>query len=134
MLQPERQQTVCVRLQVYDQFDDILLLANGRVVYHGPRPEVEPYFDTLGFRCIGAKAVADFLQVRAYMPVWSLMLAPTKRSFVRASWDAVAGPHGPSPTCCRCRPALDFECRFWPANAPSHILQVLVRLGAAIGL
>ena len=56
LLQPEP--------QVYDLFDDIFLLANGRMVYHGPREGVEPYFQTLGFEVTGKKAVADFLQAR----------------------------------------------------------------------
>jgi ABC-type multidrug transport system ATPase subunit len=51
-------------LQVYDLFDDVLLLANGRTLHQGPREEVEPYFGTLGFEVVGKKAVADFLQVR----------------------------------------------------------------------
>ena len=56
LLQPEP--------QVYDLFDDIFLLANGRTVYQGPRESVEPYFRTLGFEVTGKKAVADFLQAR----------------------------------------------------------------------
>jgi hypothetical protein len=55
LLQPEP--------QTYDQFDDILLLSNGRIVYHGERSAVEPYFDSLGFARTDKKAVADFLQV-----------------------------------------------------------------------
>ena len=51
-------------MQVYDLFDDIFLLANGRTMYQGPRTAVEPFFRTLGFECTGKKAVADFLQVR----------------------------------------------------------------------
>jgi energy-coupling factor transporter ATP-binding protein EcfA2 len=55
LLQPEP--------QVYDLFDDVLLLANGRIAYHGPQMAVKPYFSSLGFECTGRKAVADFLQV-----------------------------------------------------------------------
>jgi ABC-2 type transporter len=50
-------------MQVYDLFDDIFLLANGRTLYQGPRESVEPHFKSLGFEVIGKKAVADFLQV-----------------------------------------------------------------------
>jgi ABC-type multidrug transport system ATPase subunit len=56
LLQPEP--------QVYDQFDDVMLLSNGRIAYHGERLAVEPYFDSLGFGRPDKKAVADFLQVR----------------------------------------------------------------------
>lgn len=55
LLQPEP--------QVYDLFDDVMLLSNGRIVYHGPRPHAEPYFEALGFVPHPKQAVADFLQV-----------------------------------------------------------------------
>ena len=57
LLQPEP--------QVFDLFDDVFLLANGRCLYQGPREHVEPYFTTLGFEVTGTKATADFLQVSA---------------------------------------------------------------------
>jgi hypothetical protein len=53
-------------LQVYDLFDDILLLANGRILFNGPRGQVTPHFATLGFEITGHKAEADFLQVRPW--------------------------------------------------------------------
>lgn len=55
LLQPEP--------QVYDIFDDVMLLSNGRIAFHGPRPLAEPYFENLGFVPPPKKAVADFLQV-----------------------------------------------------------------------
>ena len=36
------------RSSIWSLFDDILLLASGRVVYMGPRDEVIPYFAKLG--------------------------------------------------------------------------------------
>ena len=56
LLQPEP--------QVFEQFDDVLLLANGRIAYHGARESIEPYFFGLGFEIPEKKAVADFLQVQ----------------------------------------------------------------------
>ena len=50
-------------MQAYDLFDDILLLANGRILYQGPRESVQPHFSSLGFEITGTKAEADFLQV-----------------------------------------------------------------------
>lgn len=41
--------------QVFDLFDDLLLLARagakygGRVAYHGPACEAQPYFEDLGY-------------------------------------------------------------------------------------
>jgi ABC-type multidrug transport system ATPase subunit len=55
LLQPEP--------QVYDLFDDVMLMANGRIVYHGPRVEAVDYFSGLGFVPPPKKATADFLQV-----------------------------------------------------------------------
>ncbi|CAH8361817.1 unnamed protein product [Eruca vesicaria subsp. sativa] len=46
----------------YDLFDDIVLMAKGKIVYHGPRDEVLNFFEECGFRCPERKGVADFLQ------------------------------------------------------------------------
>lgn len=64
LLQPEP--------QTYDLFDDIMVLANGRITYHGAREEVLPHFSRLGFEPTKRKAVADFLQVRDHLasPFW----------------------------------------------------------------
>ncbi|KAK9815874.1 hypothetical protein WJX72_011087 [[Myrmecia] bisecta] len=48
--------------QTYDLFDDILLLSEGHIIYHGPRPEVMKWFNSLGFSCPEKKGIADFLQ------------------------------------------------------------------------
>ncbi|CAI5462796.1 unnamed protein product [Closterium sp. Yama58-4] len=48
--------------ETYELFDDVLLLAEGHVVFHGPRVEVLPFFRSLGFQCPPRKAEADFLQ------------------------------------------------------------------------
>ncbi|CAK0784035.1 hypothetical protein CVIRNUC_007238 [Coccomyxa viridis] len=48
--------------EVYDLFDDILLLCEGHVVFHGPRDRVLPFFARLGFQLPGRKGIADFLQ------------------------------------------------------------------------
>ncbi|XP_033145871.1 ABC transporter G family member 33 isoform X2 [Brassica rapa] len=46
----------------YDLFDDVVLMAEGKIVYHGPRDEVLRFFEECGFRCPERKGVADFLQ------------------------------------------------------------------------
>jgi ABC-type multidrug transport system ATPase subunit len=43
-------------------FDDIILLSDGQIVYHGPREDVLDFFESMGFRCPERKGVADFLQ------------------------------------------------------------------------
>ncbi|KAK4422339.1 Pleiotropic drug resistance protein 1 [Sesamum alatum] len=48
--------------ETYDLFDDIVLLADGQIVYQGPRENVLDFFESMGFKCPERKAVADFLQ------------------------------------------------------------------------
>ncbi|XP_022865084.1 pleiotropic drug resistance protein 1-like, partial [Olea europaea var. sylvestris] len=48
--------------ETYDLFDDIILLADGQIVYQGPRELVLEFFESMGFRCPDRKGVADFLQ------------------------------------------------------------------------
>ncbi|GJW85259.1 AAA+ ATPase domain-containing protein [Tanacetum coccineum] len=48
--------------EAFDLFDDIMLMAEGMIVYHGPRTDILDYFEGLGFRCPERKGVADFLQ------------------------------------------------------------------------
>ncbi|KAF7830247.1 pleiotropic drug resistance protein 1-like [Senna tora] len=48
--------------ETYELFDDIILLTDGQIVYHGPRENVLEFFESLGFKCPERKGVADFLQ------------------------------------------------------------------------
>eukprot|EP00268_Persea_americana_P059369 TRINITY_DN7275_c2_g1_i2.p1 TRINITY_DN7275_c2_g1~~TRINITY_DN7275_c2_g1_i2.p1 ORF type:complete len:1223 (-),score=195.79 TRINITY_DN7275_c2_g1_i2:74-3238(-) len=48
--------------ETFDQFDDIILLCEGQIVYHGPRENVLDFFKSLGFTCPERKNTADFLQ------------------------------------------------------------------------
>ncbi|OVA16670.1 ABC transporter-like [Macleaya cordata] len=48
--------------ETFDLFDDIILMAEGKIVYHGPRSHVLEFFEHCGFRCPERKGVADFLQ------------------------------------------------------------------------
>ncbi|TMW67916.1 hypothetical protein Poli38472_007588 [Pythium oligandrum] len=47
--------------EVFALFDDVLILNDGEVMYHGPRDQVESYFADLGFVCPPERDVADFL-------------------------------------------------------------------------
>ncbi|KAF2312692.1 hypothetical protein GH714_039655 [Hevea brasiliensis] len=40
----------------------IVLMAEGKIVYHGPRSNICKFFEDCGFRCPERKGVADFLQ------------------------------------------------------------------------
>lgn len=48
--------------ETFELFDDLVLLSDGYVVYHGPRADVIPFFESLGFQLPSRKGVADFLQ------------------------------------------------------------------------
>ncbi|KAE9034245.1 Pleiotropic drug resistance protein 1 [Phytophthora rubi] len=47
--------------EVFELFDNIMLLNDGEVMYHGPREQVLPYFENLGFVCPPDRDVADYL-------------------------------------------------------------------------
>lgn len=36
--------------ETYELFDDIMLIAEGLIVYHGPREHVLDFFESMGFR------------------------------------------------------------------------------------
>jgi len=46
---------------IFNQFDKILVLDNGRCIYYGPRHVAKEYFEALGFLCPPGANVADFL-------------------------------------------------------------------------
>ncbi|KAK1645314.1 hypothetical protein QYE76_063119 [Lolium multiflorum] len=48
--------------ETYNLFDDIIVLSEGYIVYHGPRENILEFFEASGFRCPQRKGVADFLQ------------------------------------------------------------------------
>ncbi|XP_030457252.1 pleiotropic drug resistance protein 3-like isoform X2 [Syzygium oleosum] len=48
--------------ETYDLFDDLILMAEGKIVYQGPHDQALKFFEDCGFRCPERKGVADFLQ------------------------------------------------------------------------
>lgn len=66
--------------EVFELFDDVLLLSEGQVVYHGPREQVMPFFHSLGFAIPARKGVADFLQEVTSRKVRSLRLSAKHRA------------------------------------------------------
>ncbi|XVF66043.1 hypothetical protein PTKIN_Ptkin10aG0002400 [Pterospermum kingtungense] len=48
--------------ETFNLFDDVLIMAEGKIVYHGPRSEVLRFFEDCGFKCPERKGVADFIQ------------------------------------------------------------------------
>ncbi|EEE53001.1 hypothetical protein OsJ_35688 [Oryza sativa Japonica Group] len=48
--------------ETYDLFDDIIIMGEGKVVYHGPKNLIMTFFESCGFKCPERKGPADFLQ------------------------------------------------------------------------
>ena len=48
--------------ETLELFDEIILLCEGQIIYHGPRENATDFFEIMGFRCPSRKNVADFLQ------------------------------------------------------------------------
>lgn len=43
-------------------FDDVMLISEGRLLYHGPKDNVLAHFGALGYECPPDADMADFLQ------------------------------------------------------------------------
>ncbi|KAG4929458.1 hypothetical protein JHK86_046419 [Glycine max] len=48
--------------ETFDLFDDVILMAEGKIVYHGPCDYILEFFEDSGFKCPQRKGTADFLQ------------------------------------------------------------------------
>ena len=48
--------------ETYELFDDIILMAEGKIVYHGSKSCIMSFFESCGFKCPDRKGFADFLQ------------------------------------------------------------------------
>ncbi|XP_031397820.1 pleiotropic drug resistance protein 3-like isoform X2 [Punica granatum] len=48
--------------ETFNLFDDLVLMSEGKIVYHGPRNSALEFFQHCGFKCPKRKGVADFLQ------------------------------------------------------------------------
>ncbi|OWM75462.1 hypothetical protein CDL15_Pgr021626 [Punica granatum] len=48
--------------ETFDLFDEVILMAEGHIVYHGPRDSILDFFECCGFKCPPRKGIADFLQ------------------------------------------------------------------------
>ncbi|XVE63169.1 hypothetical protein DITRI_Ditri06bG0178800 [Diplodiscus trichospermus] len=63
--------------ETFHLFDDIILMAEGKILYHGPRDQVLVFFENCGFSCPERKAVVDFLQEEIFWP-WTLQVLSKK--------------------------------------------------------
>jgi ABC-type multidrug transport system ATPase subunit len=71
---------------LFAQFDDIIILNNADVMYHGPRDDVVPYFASMGFSCPDDVDVCDFVIDCVSQPRVALeRLQHSERSAARAA-------------------------------------------------
>ncbi|XP_020575756.1 pleiotropic drug resistance protein 3-like [Phalaenopsis equestris] len=47
--------------ETFELFDDIILIAEGKIIYQGPRELILDFFEDCGFRCPQKKGIAEFL-------------------------------------------------------------------------
>ncbi|OWZ04694.1 Pleiotropic drug resistance protein transporter, partial [Phytophthora megakarya] len=47
--------------EVFSLFDDVMIMNEGELMYHGPCSQVEEYFEGLGFKCPPGRDIADYL-------------------------------------------------------------------------
>ncbi|KAK1401932.1 pleiotropic drug resistance protein 3-like [Heracleum sosnowskyi] len=76
--------------EAFDMFDDIILMAEGKIVYHGPRSHILDFFEECGFRCPERKGVADFLQEVISMKDQAQYYYRTEQSYHYVSVDSLA--------------------------------------------
>lgn len=48
--------------ETFELFDDIILMGEGKIIYHGPRDLICRFFEDCEFKCPNRKSVAEFLQ------------------------------------------------------------------------
>lgn len=75
---------------IYDQFDKVTVIAEGRVIYYGPRSEARGYFENLGLEHMDGANTADYLtaatalQERCIIPGFKGSVPRTAAEFAQA--------------------------------------------------
>ncbi|KAJ4220323.1 hypothetical protein NW757_014522 [Fusarium falciforme] len=90
---------------IYDQFDKVLVLDEGKQVYYGPREEAVPFMQDLGFLKQSGSNSADFL-TGVTVPTERIIAPGFEESFPRTAADLLAA-YAASPI----KPRMLAECR-----------------------
>jgi ABC-2 type transporter len=64
------------RSNIVALFDQLILLAQGRLVYSGEFAKCQPYFDSIGQHCPPGFNIADYLSAPAHVYYWCYLLIP----------------------------------------------------------
>jgi ABC-type multidrug transport system permease subunit/ABC-type Mn2+/Zn2+ transport system ATPase subunit len=71
---------------IYQKFDKVLVLDEGKEIYYGPRKEARPFMESLGFHCDDGANVADYL-TGVCVPSERKILPGFDKSFPRTAAD-----------------------------------------------
>ncbi|KAJ5351965.1 hypothetical protein N7452_000939 [Penicillium brevicompactum] len=91
---------------IYEQFDKILVLDNGKQIFYGPRDEAVPYMKNLGFLCDPAANKSDFLTSVSAPAVRTI--APDFEDRFPRSTEELLGAYNNSPIKSRMMAELDY--------------------------
>lgn len=72
---------------LYDLFDKVLLIDEGRCMYYGPTDTAAGYFEDLGFVRPARWTTADFVSWFLLINIRLLILSPINESLTEACWD-----------------------------------------------
>lgn len=82
---------------LFDHFDKVLVLCDGRPIYYGPRGYAKQYFEDMGFVCPRGANVADFLTSvsvsteRTIRPGFEAQVPHTAQEFEQRFKDSLVG-------------------------------------------
>lgn len=109
---------------IYDLFDKVLVLDEGREMYYGPMREARPFMESLGFVCAPGANVADYL-TGVTVPTERRVRQEMKHSFPRTA-DAIRRLYEESPIHKMARTEYSY-----PSTDEAKDKTTLFRLGVA---
>lgn len=116
---------------IYDLFDKVLVLDEGKQIYYGPRNEARPFMEGLGFVCDSSANVADFL-TGVTVPTERQIREGYEQSFPRTA-DAIREAYGQTSI----KALMEQECKYPntpEAKANTYDFQEAIRYDKAKSL
>ncbi|KAL2012450.1 hypothetical protein VTN00DRAFT_5168 [Thermoascus crustaceus] len=91
---------------IYDLFDKVLVLDEGKQIYYGPMKEARPFMESLGFACMDGANVADYL-TGVMVPTERQIRKGYENTFPRNA-DAICAEYEKSTICMRMKAEYDY--------------------------
>ncbi|KAL5351716.1 hypothetical protein ACLOAV_003576 [Pseudogymnoascus australis] len=95
---------------IYEHFDKVLVLDNGKQMFYGPQMEAVPFMENLGFMRVSGSNRADFL-TGVTVPTERRIAPGSEKAFPRSA-DEVVAAYGQS----EIKPRMLSECRHYPTS------------------